>query len=151
MSNNALLLVPPKSHQSRNYTNPITSAPSAPGLPDTLRTRQPNLELFSAPSDLPSSSTSLQSTHPLEARLRHWNDTRHALQMQLLKRQYGVAAPLIRGMELLDVEVNEEALYWGGRKTGGSVHGDVLRGCDWEVGGWEGVYSEESLGEWSSW
>lgn len=47
-------------------------------------------------------------------------------------------------MELLDVAHGDAVLHWGGRgvSSGRSVHEDVLRGCDWEVGGWEGVYTE---------
>lgn len=49
-------------------------------------------------------------------------------------------------MELNDCIAGESALYLGGARGmgmmggGGGMHGDILRGEDWEVGGWEGVY-----------
>lgn len=50
----------------------------------------------------------------------------------------------MRGMELNDCYAGEALIYLGGARGGmggtGGVHGDVLRGEDWEIGGWEGVY-----------
>lgn len=65
-----------------------------------------------------------------------------------MRRQYGIAAPVMRAMELNDCANGEAALYLGGaRGMGmGSVHGDVLRGEDCEIGGWEGVYGHSDDG-----
>lgn len=46
------------------------------------------------------------------------------------------------------MDLGDEPLSWGGRGGGSSVHGDVLRGCDWEIGGWEGVYGVDGVGDW---
>lgn len=61
-----------------------------------------------------------------------------------MRRQFGIAAPVMRAMELADCVRGEEALLLGGAREGGrgGVHGDILRGEDWECGGWEGVYTD---------
>lgn len=61
--------------------------------------------------------------------------------MGLLRRGYGVAAPVIREMEVRDcfgggVDAGEGGC-WCGRA--GEVHADVLSGRDWDVE-WEDVF-----------
>ncbi|KAF2239928.1 UMP1-domain-containing protein [Viridothelium virens] len=129
------------SNGNLNTTQPRPSAPSAPGVHDTLRS---NLSL-SQPSSLKSSSdyTSTQqptSSHPLESRLANWRATQDALKMEGLRRTYGIAEPVRRGMEMKIVEGTEwRPRVMGGEKAGG-VHADVLRGRDCEVD-WEDVFT----------
>lgn len=94
-----------------------------------------------APSSASSSSATpvaLQSTHPLEARLVQWRDTQDRLKMEMLRRQFGIAEPVRRGMELKIASAGE----WRPAALGGSsgVHKDILEGRDCEIG-WEDVFT----------
>jgi proteasome maturation protein len=81
------------------------------------------------------------SAHPLEARLKNWEATRDQLRMEMLRRTYGMAEPIRRGMELKIVRDGE----WRPAALGGarpSLHEEVLRGTD-ETITWEDVYTGE--------
>ncbi|KAI9375750.1 proteasome maturation factor UMP1-domain-containing protein [Aspergillus egyptiacus] len=142
----SLRIAPPASHPTQT-TNTNTrlvpntaskGAPSAPGLPDTLRD---NITL-QAPRGAPSTQAALPaSTHPLEARLLAWRQTQDAMKMETLRRTYGIAEPIRRGMELKIVgDGTFRPAVLGGNK-GGNLHQDilVLGGRDTEVG-WEDVF-----------
>ncbi|KAI0131955.1 proteasome maturation factor [Xylariales sp. AK1849] len=108
-------------------------APSAPGLHDTLR-----YGVGPAPSHLVSSSTP-SSRHPLEARLRSWEATQEAVRMESLRKTFGMAEPIRRGMELKVVSDGE----WRPVALGGgvpSVSEDILRGRE-AVIEWEDVFT----------
>jgi proteasome maturation protein len=80
------------------------------------------------------------SAHPLEARLKNWAATQEALRMQLLRRTFGMAEPVRRGMELRIVGAGE----WRPACLGGSagVGADVLRGTDTgDQMAWEDVFT----------
>ncbi|KAF2279627.1 UMP1-domain-containing protein [Westerdykella ornata] len=137
----SLRFIPPKPHPT--YLTPETSAPSAPGVHDTLRSR---LGLSTTPIPTSSSSSTsktpapqlqLQSTHPLEARLAQWRTQQDALKMEMLRRQFGIAEPVRRGMELKIAREGE----WRPQVLGGpsNVHSDILAGRDAEIG-WEDVF-----------
>lgn len=53
----------------------------------------------------------------------------------------------MRAMELQDCMHGEAPALLGGMRSGGrgGVHGDILRGEDWEIGGWEGVYGGDAF------
>ncbi|KAL4894769.1 putative 20S proteasome maturation protein Ump1 [Aspergillus ambiguus] len=124
---------------------PSKGAPSAPGLPDTLRD---NLTLPAA-SGNPSTQTALPtSTHPLEARLLAWRQTQDALKMETLRRAYGIAEPIRRGMELKIVRDGTFRPAALGGVKGGNLHEDilVLGGRDTEVG-WEDVFQGDEFRE----
>ncbi|KAI9667945.1 MAG: hypothetical protein M1821_000765 [Bathelium mastoideum] len=142
-----LRITPSSTHLSTTLPHP--SAPSAPGVHDTLRT---NLSL-SRPSPLaPSASSSSSSDthptsqptskHPLESRLLNWRATQEALKMEGLRRTFGMAEPVRRGMELKIVEGTEwrPAVMGGAGERAGGVHRDVLMGRDAEVD-WEDVFT----------
>ncbi|KAJ4367645.1 hypothetical protein N0V83_007230 [Neocucurbitaria cava] len=137
----SLRFVPTKAHPTQTALE--TSAPSAPGVHDTLRSRL--AQTSTAPSVSTSSSTApiaLQSAHPLEARLTQWRDTQDRLKMEMLRRQFGIAEPVRRGMELKIATAGE----WRPAALGGSsgVHKDILEGRDCEIG-WEDVFTGELL------
>jgi proteasome maturation protein len=69
------------------------SAPSAPGLHDTLRAGVGPIKSTSIVS-VP------DSAHPLEARLKNWEATQETLKMEGLRRTFGMSEALRRGMEL---------------------------------------------------
>ncbi|KAL3470991.1 proteasome maturation factor UMP1-domain-containing protein [Aspergillus californicus] len=125
--------------------NASKGAPSAPGLPDTLRD---NITL-QAPRGEPSIQTGpATSTHPLEARLLAWRQTQDAMKMETLRRTYGIAEPIRRGMELKIVRDGTFRPAVLGGNSGGNVHEDilVLGGRDAEVG-WEDVFHGDDFRE----
>lgn len=65
--------------------------------------------------------------------------------MQLLRREFGIAEPVRRGMELSICQLGEwRPVALGGGSAG--VHADILAGRDCEVQ-WEDVFT----GKWSLW
>ncbi|OAA68312.1 20S proteasome maturation protein [Niveomyces insectorum RCEF 264] len=89
------------------------------------------------------------SAHPLEARLKQWEATRAALRMETLRRAFGMAEPVRRGMELKITREGEwRPLVLGGGGSSSSqqpsVHEDILLGRDATVD-WEDIYTGEEL------
>ncbi|KAI9893162.1 MAG: hypothetical protein M1814_000710 [Vezdaea aestivalis] len=130
----SLRFVPSSNYSSK--TTPPPSAPSAPGLPDLLRSSQ------TQPS--PTGPAPTTSTHTLEARLTSWRTQQDALKMETLRRTYGIAEPIRRGMELKIVEAGEWRPACLGK--GANVHADILRGTDAGIEGWEDVFTDKVLG-----
>jgi proteasome maturation protein len=124
-------------------------APSAPGLHDTLRHGVGPAAIIPSETNAPVSSASgssiaaapIDSAHPLEARLKAWQATQESLRMESLRRTFGIAEPVRRGMELKIVRDGEwrPAVLGGGAGGLPSVHEDILRGRDESVT-WEDVY-----------
>ncbi|KAI5295220.1 hypothetical protein KEM52_001997 [Ascosphaera acerosa] len=148
----SLRIVPAPAHTTRTSNTArgavhSKGAPSAPGIHDTLRAN------LTAPPTAPSTSTSsaqseTTSSHPLEARLVAWRTTQESMKMESLRRLYGIAEPVRRGMELKmvrDADAMRPAMLGGGVA---SVHEDilVLGGRDAEVG-WEDVFTGNELRE----
>ncbi|KAI1499369.1 proteasome maturation factor [Biscogniauxia marginata] len=135
----SLRIVPPSNHTSTYTPIPSSSvsAPSAPGVYDTLRAGLgPALQTTTGGDDAP------VSRHPLEARLRAWESTQEALRMESLRRAFGMAEPIRRGMELrIAREGSWRPLALGGRARG-DVHEDVLRGREACID-WEDVFTGE--------
>ncbi|KAH8696139.1 putative 20S proteasome maturation protein Ump1 [Talaromyces proteolyticus] len=132
-------------HNGLQAPHPSKGAPSAPGLPDTLR----NNLTAQAPRGSPSlnASTIPTSAHPLEARLLAWRSTQEALKMESLRRAYGMAEPIRRGMEMKIVQDSSFVpLALGGPR--GNVHQDILAlgGRDAEVS-WEDVFHNDEFRE----
>ncbi|KAK0627830.1 proteasome maturation factor UMP1-domain-containing protein [Immersiella caudata] len=133
----ALRIIPSDSHPSSFTHNHNTSAPSAPGLHDTLRAG-----VGPSPFDSTANSTKPISAHPLESRLKNWEATREALRMETLRRTYGMAEPIRRQMELkITREGTWKPMALGGGVRG-SVHEEILSGRD-EVIEWEDVFTGE--------
>ncbi|KAL5116527.1 hypothetical protein ACEQ8H_005523 [Pleosporales sp. CAS-2024a] len=141
MAGLSLRIVPQKAHAG--HVQLETSAPSAPGVHDTLRSR---LGHTTTVSHGPSSNkpVALQSAHPLEARLVQWRETQDRVKMEMLRRQFGIAEPVRRGMELKITEAGEWRPAALGRSSG--VHKDILEGRDTEIG-WEDVFTGNELRE----
>jgi len=138
-------IVPEKSYPTSTAgLGPSYSAPSAPGVHDTLRAKlEPGNTTASTAAThaqtLPHTALPAPaSTHPLETRLAHWRATQHTLKMDGLRRTFGLAEPVRRGMELDIVRQGE----WRPAALGGSagVSGDILEGRDAEID-WEDVYT----------
>ncbi|GAM85125.1 hypothetical protein ANO11243_031290 [Dothideomycetidae sp. 11243] len=154
----ALLLVPSAAHSTVHKQT--TSAPSAPGVPDPLRSRLALTTTLSPPSSSSESTSTAEtsSTHPLESRLSRWRATQDATRFTMLARHYGAAEPVRRRLELADCAVGEwrpAALGAQGRSfgspwasgsvaTGAGVHADVLLGREAEFG-WEDVFVDRPL------
>jgi proteasome maturation protein len=131
----SLRIVPQKAHASHAQLE--TSAPSAPGVHDNLRSRLGHTTTVSSGSSS-NKPVALQSAHPLEARLVQWRETQDRVKMEMLRRQFGIAEPVRRGMELKITEAGE----WRPAALGPSagVHRDILQGRDTEIG-WEDVFT----------
>ncbi|KAI1487744.1 proteasome maturation factor UMP1 [Biscogniauxia mediterranea] len=135
----SMRIVPAASHTSTYTPIPSSqlSAPSAPGVYDTLRGG-----LGPSPS-LSSSSDAPTSRHPLEARLKAWEATQEALRMESLRRTFGMAEPIRRGMELkIAREGSWRPAALGGGPGRSSAHEDVLRGREACID-WEDVFTGE--------
>ena len=68
-------------------------------------------------------------SHPLEARLRKWDDTQRVLRQQILRRNLGKAEPIRRDMELKSIRDSQ----WRPVSICGpqaSIHEDILLGKD---------------------
>ncbi|KAM7184671.1 proteasome maturation factor UMP1 [Naviculisporaceae sp. PSN 640] len=132
----SLRIVPQDAHSSSfsHIPSPSLAAPSAPGLHDLLRAGV-------GPS--PQDDNKAISAHPLEARLKSWEATREQLRMETLRRTYGIAEPIRRGMELKITRANDSVrpmcLASAGFK-GNSVSEEILSGRD-ETITWEDVYT----------
>ncbi|KAL1977379.1 hypothetical protein VTN31DRAFT_238 [Thermomyces dupontii] len=164
----SLRIVPPTTHASqtsnttggRNHSSFLTTAtsgpasshpkgaPSAPGLPDTLRANLTRQAPIGPPSSHPYNTEPPVSTHPLEARLKQWRATQDALKMETLRRTFGMAEPIRRQMELKIVRDSEfrPMVLGGGRSS--SVHEDILviGGRDTEID-WEDVFTGDEFRE----
>jgi len=68
--------------------------------------------------------------------------------MEMLRRQFGIAEPVRRGMELAICRSGEwRPSCLGGYASGlgmGGVHSDILAGRDCEIG-WEDVFTGEEM------
>lgn len=124
----------PQSGHTTSHSHLAThsaGAPSAPGVHDTLRAGV-------GPSFTTNSSITPDSAHPLEQRLKNWEATQDALKMEGLRRTFGIAEPIRRGMELKITREGEwRPLVLGGSERG--VHEDILKGRDTTID-WEDVY-----------
>ncbi|KAK5948316.1 hypothetical protein OHC33_010626 [Knufia fluminis] len=142
MSGQSLRIAPPASHptsttntQTSKFTSSSSSisrgAPSAPGLPDTIR--------LSQQSQTATPDSQLSSTHPLESRLANWQKTQSSLQATLLRRTFGIALPLRMSMEqkMVSQADNFRPSVLG---PVSGVHGDILRNRDTSIE-WEDVYA----------
>lgn len=109
----SLRLTPAAGHASTT-TSSSTLAPSAP-VHDTMR---------AGPQSLASKHN---NRHPLESRLENWEQTQQDLKYETMRRIYGVAEPVRRGMEL-------SLCREGARHTGfgmeDGIGSDILRGTD---------------------
>ncbi|KAK4232414.1 putative proteasome maturation factor UMP1 [Podospora fimiseda] len=129
----SLRIIPADNHQTTFTHQPSKHniAPSAPGLHDTLRAGV-------GPSPLESNQS--VSAHPLESRLKQWEATQEALRMEMLRRTYGIAEPVRRGMELKITRDGQwRPVCLGGNKA--SLHDEILTGRDGIIE-WEDVFSK---------
>ncbi|KAK8119729.1 proteasome maturation factor [Apiospora kogelbergensis] len=133
----------PSGEHATTYSHHLKTAgaPSAPGLYDTLRNGVGAVPLSTASSG--SGVDPVTSRHPLESRLKAWEATQEAVRMESLRKTFGVAEPIRRGMELKVVRDGEwRPLALGGSGRGGSVHEDILRGRETRID-WEDVFTGE--------
>ncbi|PGH35689.1 proteasome maturation protein [[Emmonsia] crescens] len=142
----SLRIAPPASNATQTSNTASVphlnkGAPSAPGVHDILRA-----SLSPAPTTQQQRTTA--STHPLEARLLQWRQTHDAMKMESLRRVYGIAEPIRRGMELKIVQEGQwKPAALGGRNES-TIHEDILTlgGRETEVT-WEDVFDGDDLRE----
>ncbi|CAK7225167.1 hypothetical protein SBRCBS47491_005799 [Sporothrix bragantina] len=153
----SLRIVPADAHSDSfsHVASRERGAPSAPGVHDMMRHGVgPKVAspLTSAASKSASAAAGtpaaqLDSAHPLEARLKQWEATRENMRMEMLRRTFGIAEPVRRGMELKITRDGEwRPLALGSAGPGSallpSVHEDILLGRDTTVD-WEDIYTGE--------
>lgn len=79
---------------------------------------------------LPSLASKLNVKHPLEDRLNGWEEQQERIKMEGLRRVFGIAEPVRRGMEMKICGAVSEFLTWDWDKGGGGV--GVGWGCGTE-------------------
>jgi proteasome maturation protein len=131
----SLRIVPHKGHAQQTALAP--SAPSAPGVHDTLRSNQS----LNTPHNASPAFSAVASSHPLEARLTNWRSTQDALKMTMLRREFGIAEPIRRAMEVKICQEGDWRPAVLGFK-GEGVHEQILSGRDASVD-WEDVFNGE--------
>ncbi|KAH8808924.1 proteasome maturation factor UMP1-domain-containing protein [Xylogone sp. PMI_703] len=126
------------SNSHSHIQSPNTSAPSAPGVHDTLRYGVgPSLQSRN-------SASKPDSAHPLETRLKQWEATQDALKMEGLRRTFGMSEPIRRGMELKITREGEWRPVVLGGGVVASVHEDILNGREASIA-WEDVFKGEEM------
>ncbi|KAF7536840.1 hypothetical protein G7Z17_g12980 [Cylindrodendrum hubeiense] len=129
----SMRIIPANSNpQTFTHTSHSSSAPSAPGVHDTLR-HGVGINPHDAKSSTP------VSAHPLEARLKNWEATQESMRMETLRRTFGIAEPIRRGMELKIVRDGE----WRPMALGSglpSLHEEILKGRE-DMITWEDIYT----------
>ncbi|GME78581.1 unnamed protein product [Ambrosiozyma monospora] len=127
----SLRLVPDQQHQSSSVqaTRYAPQAPSAPGLPDILRSGEGPMSV----------SSKINNKHPLEARIQNWDTNERANQLEHYRRIFGAADPIRREMELSIVQSSDEfrPSLLG---PSANVHRDILLGKDTTID-WEDIYT----------
>lgn len=98
-------------------------APSVHSVPDTMRCRH-------------LAASGIVASHPLENRLKKWDETRHILKMESLRRLYGAAEPVRREMELRIAGADYKPAQLGG---GTNLHYDILMNRDCTIE-WEDIF-----------
>jgi proteasome maturation protein len=131
----SLRIVPHAGHAQQTALAP--SAPSAPGVHDTLRSNQS----LNTPHNASPAFSAVASSHPLEARLSNWRSTQDALKMSMLRREFGIAEPIRRAMEVKICQEGEWRPAVLGYK-GEGLHEQILSGRDASVD-WEDVFNGE--------
>ncbi|KAG0681030.1 20S proteasome maturation factor [Pichia californica] len=114
----SLSIAPEAVHPSgiRN-TDYAPSAPSAPGLVDTLRAGGPV-----------SIASKINNRHPIESRILNWEENTTKSKMETHRRIFGMADPIKREMELSIVQQSEfRPQILGGSSN---IHSDILKNKD---------------------
>lgn len=102
---------------------------AAPALSDRLRPQNGG----STPL-----SSQVNGKHPLEQRLKNWDQTQHERNLQQYRQVFGVAEPLKREMELQIVE-NTDFNPLASCANTSSLHRDILLNKEASVD-WEDIY-----------
>lgn len=127
MSNISII---PSNKQTSEVSNIAfaNSAPSAPGLIDTLRAQGPV-----------SIASKINNRHPIESRILNWEENQEKMKMETRRRMFGIADPIKREMELALV-TDFRPIALGGASN---IHSDILKNKDWSVD-WEDIYTHSS-------
>ncbi|KAH3670661.1 hypothetical protein OGAPHI_001176 [Ogataea philodendri] len=124
-----LKLIPDDSYKAAvNVTAYGDSAPSAPGLHDTLRSGEGPLSV----------SSKINNRHPLEGRISNWEATQRHHQLETYRRIFGAADPIKREMELKLVQDSQfKPAVLGGPSD---LHTDILLNRETTID-WEDIYT----------
>ncbi|ANZ75451.1 BA75_02750T0 [Komagataella pastoris] len=110
---------------STSFATPSVAIPS---LPDTLREQKGPLSIASE----------INGKHPLEARLKNWEENEHNNKLETYRRIFGAGEPIKRQMELGIVDATDfKPAILGGPSN---LHRNILLNKDTSVD-WEDVYT----------
>ncbi|ODV97598.1 hypothetical protein PACTADRAFT_47487 [Pachysolen tannophilus NRRL Y-2460] len=103
------------------------AAPSAPALQDILRAKQGPLSIASQ----------VNGRHPLESRIKNWEETEQNMKMEQYRRIFGAGEPIKRKMDLSIVESTDfKPSVLGGSSN---IHKNILLNKDSTID-WEDIY-----------
>ncbi|CCF59844.1 hypothetical protein KAFR_0I00630 [Kazachstania africana CBS 2517] len=123
-------IIPASSFQSSVSTaqNKELTSNAVDTLPDTFRMQEGGAVPL---------STQMNDRHPLESKLRNWEQTERGRQMEQYRQVFGIAEPMKRVMELNIVKSTEFNPLNTSHHT--SIHEDILLNKDNSVA-WEDIY-----------
>ncbi|KAF8421242.1 proteasome maturation factor UMP1-domain-containing protein [Tirmania nivea] len=124
----ALRLSPPSTQPfALTHIQPGKGAPAAPtSIHDTMR------------EGLACNANKLNVKHPLEDRLKGWDEQQERMRMEGLRRIFGIAEPVRRGMEMRICGGDFRPIVLGGPSN---LHLDILRNKDCTIE-WEDVFTD---------
>ena len=131
-------IVPPSNFKSNISTadEGTIISNAVPSLPDTFRQQQGG----SVPLN-----TQLNDRHPLENRVKNWEETQQKRQLEQYRQLFGVAEPMKRVMELKIVEQTDfNPLSNITSSATSSLHRDILLNKDCSVD-WEDIFQGTGL------
>ncbi|KAF8463494.1 proteasome maturation factor UMP1-domain-containing protein [Kalaharituber pfeilii] len=127
MSSNLRLAPPPPYAAKISHVAPSKGAPSAPtSVHDTMR------------EGLPHTVATLNIHHPLEHRLKGWEEQQEKIKMEGLRRVFGLGEPIRRGMEMKIVGSDFRPKVLGGPSN---LHLDILKNKDWTLD-WDDIFTD---------
>lgn len=99
---------------------------------DTLRSNEGPLSV----------SSKINNRHPLESRIKNWDQTQRDHQLETYRRMFGAAEPIKREMELNIVQENDfKPMLLGGPSN---TQRDILLNKDTRLD-WEDIYTGKSI------
>lgn len=130
LTSQSLRVVPENDNKATiNHTQFGEQAAHAPGLNDVLRSQE-------GPANL---SSKINNRHPLESRLKNWDENQHQTRLESYRRIFGAGEPIKRSMELSIVDATDFKPEILGGSSVNELHKDVLLNRDASID-WEDVY-----------
>lgn len=123
-------VVPPSDFKSQVSTGEGLTSNAVKSLPDTFRQQNGGAVPL---------SSQLSDRHPLESRLKNWEETEQARKLDQYRQIFGIAEPMKRVMDLKIVEQTDFNPL-----NQSNLHRDILLNKDCGIE-WEDVYGDSGL------